>query len=108
MLLADKKFTFLTFANNFIFCSIMFLKDRTMISTIYLISLVEHLKKKWYFAKLQNLSQILSLPQHYSIRVPTVIPKTGLGKKYCFFETYHYGVHSLKQFLLFAAFFLLD
>ena len=54
-------------------------------------------ENSWYFAKPRNLHKILFPPQQTSKTVPTAIPKTQLGnKKNSFFETYHYGAHSLK------------
>ena len=56
-----------------------------------------------YFAKLFKFSH----PQHNTIRLPTVIPKTDLRNKDSFFKTYHDCIHSLQQVFLFAAFFWL-
>ena len=68
----------------------MFLGDRTLVSTIHLTSLVKLLK-------IVGILQKFEICNNNSIWIPTVIPKTGLGNKDWFFETYH-GFHSLSSF----------
>ena len=82
----------------------MFLMDRTLISKIYLTSLVKHMKIVGTLQNFKICTKFFPPPQHNSIRVLNAIPKTNLGNKDWLLKTYHDGAHFLKQFLLFAAF----
>ena len=78
--------------------------DRTLISKIYLTSLVKHMKIVGTLQNFKICTKFFPPPQHTSIRVLNAIPKTNLGHKDWLLKTYHDGAHFLKQFLLFAAF----
>ena len=75
----------------------MFLMDRTLISKIYLTSLVKHMKIVGTLQNFKICTKFFPPPQHNSIRVLNAIPKTNLGNKDWLLKTYHDGAHFLKQ-----------